>query len=91
MVKITKLPPAEQDVFFQDVQFDPGIGEGTDPILYWRGVITTRGKKGRGFKSPDPNQEVQTQNAKQSRRAEEAIEGHENEKKILKILKSRNV
>lgn len=25
MIKITILPPAEQDVFFQEVQFDPDL------------------------------------------------------------------
>ena len=75
----------EQKVFFQNCQFDPDIGEGTNPVNYWRGrPFIYAGKKGRGFKKP--GQEVQTKEAKFARLAKASVKGHENEKQILDIL-----
>ena len=87
-MKITKLPPAPQTVFFQEEQFDPNIGSGTDPNQFYRGgSLNSGGKKGRGFKKKDDDKEVQTKAAKQMRKAKESLEGHPNKKAILKILK----
>ena len=75
----------EQKVFFQNCQFDPNIGEGTNPVNYWRGrPFMYVGKKGRGFKTP--GEETQTKAAKFARVAKVSVRGHENEKQILTVL-----
>jgi hypothetical protein len=76
----------EQKVFFQNCQFDPNIGEGANPVNYWRGrPFIYKGKKGRGFKTPG-NTETQTKAAKFARKAKASVKGHEKEKEILDIL-----
>ncbi len=75
----------EQKVFFQNCQFDPNIGDGTNPVNYWRGrPFIYVGKKGRGFKKP--GEEVQTKAAKFARTAKASVKGHKNEKQILDVL-----
>lgn len=78
---ITICPPAEQEEFFQEQQFDEVIGGGTDPIAYWRGSLLIR-------RTPLPP--IYGRKTKKDRlnKAEKALEGHENKEKILKILRS---
>ncbi len=80
--KITILPPAEQDVFFQEQQFDEALGEGTNPLAYWRGQTPSQ--------QSDPSILRGANKAKKSRlkKAEKALEGHENKEEIMKILRS---
>jgi hypothetical protein len=80
MVKIKRYPPASQDVFFQNTQFDEALG-GTDPQAYWRGQTPDR--------RPDPvSKGVNRGKKARLKKAEEALEGHENKEAILKILRS---
>ena len=84
-MKITKLPAAPQEAFFQETQFDREIG-GTDPHWYlWAGGST--GRRGRGFKRTDGTTENEPKAAKQMRAAKESLKGHPNETAILKLLK----
>jgi len=93
-VKVTICPPAEQTVFFQEVQFDedlPGrggpegtthaAGRGTDPVRYLKGEYPDQ-------KPKLPS--VYGSKAKETklRKAEKELEGHENKEAILKILRS---
>lgn len=91
--KITILPPAEQDVFFQEHQFDeelPGRGGpegashagglGIDPIRYEKGKYKERKKQ----KAPSYGSKAQQTKLK---KAEKELEGHENKEEIMKILR----
>lgn len=82
-VKITICPPAEQDVFFQENQFDEEIGRGTDPIAYVRGSVPD-------YKPPLPIDAKRGLKAKKEKldKAERSLEGHDNKKQIMKILRS---
>ena len=80
-VKVTKLPPAPQEAFLQEQQFDDALGAGTDPILYWRGSLRSEKPK----KHPSYGNTIKKDRLK---KAEKALEGHENRDKILKILRS---
>lgn len=93
--KVTILPPAEQDVFFQEIQFDlelPGrggaegmtnsAGRGTDPIRYANGKYVERQRL---KKSPEHGSKTRLDRLK---KAEKELAGHENKKAILKILTS---
>jgi len=93
--KITILPSVEQDVFFQEIQFDselPGRGgvegmtnggnRGTNPTLYYQGRYSER-KELR--KAPIFGLKAQE---RKLRNAEKELEGHDNKEAILKILKS---
>ena len=91
--KITVLPPADQDVFFQEQQFDkeiPGgsIGNrGQDPIKYTqsgpRFDIALREKNAR-----NANVGLAKSKKRKLKTAEKELEGHENKDEILKILRS---
>jgi hypothetical protein len=84
MVKITKLPPQEQHVFFQEHQFDADLG-GQDPIRY----ANNRWPKDRRIKdTPSSSAAGQRTKRKRMKKAEEALAGHENKEAILKILRS---
>ena len=80
-VKVTICPPAEQDEFFQEQQFDDSLGGGTDPLAYWRGNLPHQNYK----RPPTYGNAVKKDRLK---KAEKALEGHENKEKILKILRS---
>jgi hypothetical protein len=82
MANITVCLPAEQDIFFQEMQFDPDLGEGTDPVKFWQGNPL--------FSSPKPLPPVYGRKTKSDRlkKAEKALEGHENKEEIMKILRS---
>lgn len=80
-VKVTKLPPAPQDVFFQEQQFDDGLSTGTDPGAYWRGSLPSQ----RAKTPPIYGSVVKKDRLK---KAEKALDGHENKNEILKILRS---
>lgn len=84
--KITICPPAEQDVFFQETQFDENIGPGTNPILFWQGNIRIPSDKERTAR----NANVGLAKSKKKKLKEAAIEleGHESKEEILKILRS---
>ena len=79
--KVTILPPAEQDVFFQETQFDLDMGVGTDPLAYWRGNLSD-------FRPHRPPTYGNTVKKDRLKKAEKALEGHENKEEILKILRS---
>lgn len=86
---IKKIPPVEQDVFFQDCQFDPNIGEGADPEVFWRGRPRFgSGRRGRGFKRVSGEIQTMTIAAKFLRAAKNVLIGHKNEEEIMKVLKS---
>ena len=80
-VEVTICPPVEQESFFQEQQFDDSLGDGTDPIAYWRGSLPN-------FPAPLPP--IYGRKTKKDRlnKAEKALEGHENKEEILKILRS---
>jgi hypothetical protein len=98
-VKVIVLPPAEQDVFFQEQQFDrglPGRGcaegmsnsrkRGTDPIKY---LYTKQGDSGRKETlARNANVGLAKSKKKKLRAAEKELEGHQNKDEILKILRS---
>ncbi len=79
--KVTICPPAPQEVFFQEGQFDEKLGDGTDPIRYIRGSMSEQ----KGKLPPSYGRKVKKDRLK---RAEKALEGHENKEEILKILRS---
>ncbi len=84
MVNIIKCPSAPQEVFFQEIQFDPELEGGTDPILFWQG----------NYPSPSPKLPPTRGKKTKSERlkvAEKALEGHENKEEILKILQSGKI
>jgi hypothetical protein len=93
-VKVTICPPAKQTVFFQEVQFDeelPGRGglegsshadRGTDPVRYLRGDYATEKSK-----LPSGTYGSKARETK-LKKAEKELEGHENKKEIIKILRS---
>jgi hypothetical protein len=87
-MKVTKLPPAPQEVFFQEHQFDRDIGKGSDPQQFVNGRAASRSNanKGRARKTTD-DKEVQTKAAKFMRKAKVAVKGHPKEKEILKVLR----
>jgi hypothetical protein len=91
--KITICPPAEQDVFFQETQFDDNLpgrggqegksnsaGLGTDPIRYCQGKYPDY----KSQKAPSYGSKAQQTKLK---KAEKELEGHENKDEILKILR----
>jgi hypothetical protein len=90
-MKITKLPAAPQETFFQEHQFDPDIGEGTDPqhFLNGRTAVQSGAKKGRARQQSDSTgfKESKTRAAKQARKAAQAVKGHPKEKEILAVLR----
>ena len=80
MTKVTKLTPAPQDAFFQEQQFDDALS-GTDPNHYLRGV-------GGHFRKHKHNSYGNVVKKGRLKKAEAALEGHENKDEILKILRS---
>lgn len=80
-IKVTICPPAPQDVFFQEHQFDDSLG-GTNPVVYLDKVPKSRTKA--------PSSLVRANEVKREKldSAEAALEGHVNKKAILKILRS---
>jgi hypothetical protein len=92
MVKITKLPPQEQHVFFQEHQFDASLG-GEDPIMYtekkwYKGHSTSGLAPGAAERGQKENQIARRIKNKRLRQAKKALDGHENKEAILKILRS---
>jgi hypothetical protein len=99
MTKITKLPPAVQEEFFQEYQFDRGLpgrgcaqgmsnsrSRGTDPIKY---LYIKQGDSGRRETiARNANVGLAKSKKKKLKRAEKELEGHENKEAILKILRS---
>lgn len=85
MVKITKCPSAPQDVFFQEHQFDEGLGAGIDPQHYEKFGSNLHTK---GNKQPHGNK-VAASKRKKLKIAEASLEGHENKAEIMKILKDK--
>jgi len=92
-IKIIPTPP--QEVFFQETQFDeelPGRGSdlgksengslGTDPTKYYNFGSSVRKKEKRNTAYASKARETKLKNA------EKELEGHENKKEIMKILKS---
>jgi hypothetical protein len=82
-VKVTKLPPAPQDVFFQEQQFDDSLS-GTDPNFYMRAGFKDF-RKASHRQPPAYGNSVKKGRLKQ---AEKVLDGHENKDEILKILRS---
>jgi len=80
-IKVTVCPPAAQDVFFQEQQFDDALGAGTDPMPYWRGSLPSQKAK----TAPAYGNAVKKDRLK---KAEKALDGHENKEAILKILRT---
>lgn len=81
-VEVTLCPPAEQEVFFQEQQFDEDLGRGTDPRAYVNGSLMI-------FGAPDPaNPNGPSVKRKRLKAAEKALEGHENKEAILRILRT---
>jgi hypothetical protein len=81
-VKITKLPPVEQDVFFQEQQFDEELG-GTDPKQYLNGGTVSR-------KQPTADGEAAFAGKRNLNKIyEKALEGHENKEEILKVTRGQ--
>jgi hypothetical protein len=85
----------EDKVRFQESQFDPEVGSGTDPKSYERGhQIHNRfayRKYETGDPSVDPKENPVHQNGRVKktrfvRQAEALLQGHENETKILDVL-----
>jgi len=94
-IKITICPPAPQDVFFQEQQFEENLpgrsgldgtsqsgNRGTDPIVYWRGGYSSRKKLPRAPLYASKAKETKLKNAAKD------LKGHENKEEILKILRS---
>jgi len=92
-IKIIPTPP--QEVFFQETQFDeelPGRGSdigksengtmGTDPVKYYN-----YGSSKRKSERVSPSSESKAKENK-LKDAEKELDGHENKKEILKILRS---
>jgi len=80
-IKVTICPQAPQEAFFQEQQFDDGLGAGTDPILYWRGSLPSQKSR----TAPAYGNAVKKDRLK---KAEKELDGHENKEEILKILRS---
>jgi len=80
-VAVIICPPAEQEDFFQEQQFDDTLG-GTDPLAYWRGSLPDK-KFDRSILKG-----AQKAKSKRLKDAEKALDGHENKEEILKILRS---
>lgn len=80
-IKVTICPPAPQDVFFQEHQFDDSLG-GTNPIVY-----LDRTSK---MKTKTPSSLTRATEARREKLAEanKALERHANKKAIMKILRS---
>lgn len=83
--KVVICPPSEQDVFFQERQFDEALGDGTNPIRWWQGNVPSKEKKRR--KDYGYGRAI---NQDRLRKAETALEGHENKDEILKVLRGQN-
>lgn len=79
--KITVLPPAPQDIFFQETQFDEEIGSGVDPIRWWQGSVSEN-------RNPLPSAYGLTVQKNRLKKAEKELEGHEHKDEIMKILRS---
>lgn len=79
--KITIVPPVEQDVFFQEHQFDEELGAGMNPIRWWQGSTSDAPKEP---KAPKYGAKIKADRLK---KAEKALEGHENKEEIMQILK----
>lgn len=76
---------SENKTRFQEIQFDPRIGEGVDP----RGYESGRGPNIRGRKSSESPEGRQASKENRERAGEKikaVLKGHENSDKILKIL-----
>lgn len=93
-MKVTKLPTAPQEVFFQEYQFAPDIGEGADPKDFEAGRGRFQGrnnslKKGRARQQSDSTGfiESKTKASRQNKKAALAVKGHPKEKEILAILR----
>lgn len=82
---VTICPPAEQDVFFQEQQFDEALGDGTNPIRWWQGNMPSKEKSRR--KNTGYGRAIIKDRL---RKAEAALDGHENKDKILKVLRGQN-
>jgi hypothetical protein len=79
---------AEDKVRFQESQFDPQIGAGTDPKSYERGAGRF-GTHQSGRAETGKVQPISTSKSYRKRIVEQAkieLAGHENSKEILKIL-----
>lgn len=81
-VAVTICPPAEQDAFFQEQQFDEALGIGTNPIRWWQGNTPSKEKSRR--KDGAYGRAIIQDRLK---KAETALEGHENKDEILKLLR----
>lgn len=78
----TICPPAEQEVFFQEAQFDEDLGTGVDPIRWEDGKTPSVAASPK--RTPEYGREVLKARLK---RAEKALEGHENKEEIMKVLR----
>ena len=75
---------SENKLRFQESQFDPRIGSGTDPKAYERGHAASRG-------SARPSSGSRAGSKKRNlEKLEKALTGHENREQIIKILKKDN-
>ena len=81
-VEVTLCPPSEQEVFFQEAQFDEKLGAGIDPQRWEDGKIPSG--QGSPKRTPEYGREVLKSRLK---RAEKALEGHENKEEIMKVLR----
>lgn len=75
---------SENKVRFQESQFDPRIGNGTDPKAYERGHGVTRSHPTGGSSGS------RTGKKKNIEKLEKSLVGHENREQIIKILKKDN-
>ena len=88
MVKITKLPPAPQTVFFQEHQFDEEL-TGADPHHYERsGSLERHQSLTRPYSGTDSDGRGTKTKRKMLKKAKKALIGHENAAEILKILRA---
>lgn len=86
-VKVTICPPAEQDEFFQEQQFDSRLADAVNPIAYELGYWHHYPDMGEKM-ARNANVGLAKSKKKKLKRAEKELEGHENKEAILKILRS---
>ena len=81
ITKVIIYPSVEQDVFFQEQQFDEEL-RGTNPVHYEKGKTPS-------YVAPEKRAPEYGRGVMKARlkRAEAALEGHENRDEILKILR----
>jgi hypothetical protein len=74
----------DDKIRFQESQFDPKIGSGTDPKAYERGHAMSRSSHPAGSAGSRASKK------KSMEKVEKALVGHENREQIISILKKDN-